>query len=741
VKTISLKKVSAVAVASLGFGLLSVVPAQATTTAVTTVLGTVTPADGSAVVGSTVSIPLKLTTAVVDTITSFTATATFVQRPVNTALTTSSLVASTVGNDAEFGSATAATNVIGSVATANAIAYTSTNSAAANTAKIAGTYTFTPDVPGIYQVTIAIPAGTNTGTITATATAAITIIVGGAQLTQATSGLGTATGTATTGGSAVVMYTMPGATAAAARYNVTSSGVGSVTNPQDCADDDATMVASASVVRCSAGGSTTEGFINTINNSDGIQFTNTTLSAGNVLTGASAQTVVTFDAASAVAGVQTITITKITLATGAPSTAATITITWGASPTTSTALSTSFICAGSVTSCSADATILAAKAAKTASADAIASIQVTVRDTAGTSKASSQTITATVTGPGTIGIGTNAVANSAGRALTGTAGQNLITVFGDGTEGKATITISQGTTVIATETVSFYGAVASVTVTQNLSNPLANGYLLGSANATSGTTNTAAASWANASGNLPAVQLTLKDASGNLVPAQAANISATSSDATVMSATITAVEDTTATYGAGIYNVSVSSAAGSAAGKSATLTFRVLLTGTTYVSAPATTFTIGSNKISKVAITVDKTAYTAGDPAVMTVTATDAAGLAVADGLYASSTKTAPLFSKSVVAISTLPTTSTLTTVGGKKTYKFYAPSVPGSFTVTGEYYDNDAAVVSTTATSSVTDANAASNAGLLTQIDALNAKIVALNALIAKIMKKLGVK
>ena len=41
------------------------------------------------------------------------------------------------------------------------------------------------------------------------------------------------------------------------------------------------------------------------------------------------------------------------------------------------------------------------------------------------------------------------------------------------------------------------------------------------------------------------------------------------------------------------------------------------------------------------------------------------------------------------------------------------------------------------TAASSVVDGNAA----LLTQIDALNAKIVALNALIAKIMKKLGVK
>jgi hypothetical protein len=41
------------------------------------------------------------------------------------------------------------------------------------------------------------------------------------------------------------------------------------------------------------------------------------------------------------------------------------------------------------------------------------------------------------------------------------------------------------------------------------------------------------------------------------------------------------------------------------------------------------------------------------------------------------------------------------------------------------------------TAAASVTDGNAA----LLTQIDALNAKIVALNALIAKIMKRLGVR
>jgi hypothetical protein len=75
--------------------------------------------------------------------------------------------------------------------------------------------------------------------------------------------------------------------------------------------------------------------------------------------------------------------------------------------------------------------------------------------------------------------------------------------------------------------------------------------------------------------------------------------------------------------------------------------------------------------------------------------------------------------------------------IGGKKDYKFYAPAVSGSFTSTATYYDYLGATAATTATASVVDGNA----GLLTQIDALNAKIVALNALIAKIMKKLGVK
>jgi hypothetical protein len=64
-----------------------------------------------------------------------------------------------------------------------------------------------------------------------------------------------------------------------------------------------------------------------------------------------------------------------------------------------------------------------------------------------------------------------------------------------------------------------------------------------------------------------------------------------------------------------------------------------------------------------------------------------------------------------------------------------FAPSVSGSFDAYMTSGNTAGDRVSATAT--VSDANA----GLLTQIDALNAKIVALNALIAKIMKKLGVK
>jgi len=117
----------------------------------------------------------------------------------------------------------------------------------------------------------------------------------------------------------------------------------------------------------------------------------------------------------------------------------------------------------------------------------------------------------------------------------------------------------------------------------------------------------------------------------------------------------------------------------------------------------------------------------------ITRTAKDSSGNPVADG----SAAPAVTFSKSVGG--TTPAASFY--VGGTKSsttagvQSVFAPAIAGAFTAIATSGNTAGSALSSAA--SVTDANA----GLMTQIDALNAKIVALNALIAKIMKKLGVK
>ena len=190
-----------------------------------------------------------------------------------------------------------------------------------------------------------------------------------------------------------------------------------------------------------------------------------------------------------------------------------------------------------------------------------------------------------------------------------------------------------------------------------------------------------------------------------------------------------------------VTNLSVSGATAALSGQSATITFQVLngTTGLYDIVATALTFTIGGS-IAKVVVTTDKTSYDSGAAVNLTATATDSSGNKAADGgtpyLSISSNKT----------LITLPATTkyivngkTSTTSSSTGVASLFAPATPGSFTISGLSAATDAAPAGTAyaVTASVTDGNAA----LMTQIDALNAKIVALNALIAKIMKKLGVK
>ena len=698
-KTISLKKVSAVAVASLGFGLMSVIPAQATMASMTTTLAvTTTPNAASATptaVGNAVTADLSITpNAITAAATTFEITFTLLN-PNGTDVTSS----------ASFSNSGKAAGITTSTFTGATSAVTIALGVTASS-KI-GTITFTPAMAGVYKVRYATTdqsAGDNLTAAQAIADIDNTplIHVAGSGAVVAASGVGTTTIGAVTGGIATVRFGTD-AHDASTVYNLISSGVGTIQTVGTGALDVNTRVGIAAAADFTQGAKITTDGDTTFND-------------------------VIATVASTVAGTQTLTWTRINSTTGIPTVVATQAITWGAAPVLSAALSTAFMVAGDAGTATADVAggVQSINTAQTATANAAATIEVITRNSAGTSLLATQTITATVSGPGTLSISTTNNQASQGRALTGTAGMDLIQVFGDGTSGTSTITITQGTTVIATKTVTFFGAVATLTVKQNHKIASSAGGTLG--------VGTAAPTSADIA-NTPAVVITAKDALGNAVPGL--TITALSSDATVMSSAIT-VAGVTATPGN--YNAAVTSLANTS-GKTATLTFRVM-SGTTVVAASApVTYTLGGS-VATVALSLDKTTYSAGAPAIVTITLKDSSGNAAFDADHTTILSGALATTLSVVkALQFNATTNTtVSSLGGVSTVAFNAPGtasaawVISGTTGAGPSVDSAKAL---SVTASVTDATAA----LVTMIDALNAKIVALNALIAKIMKKLGVK
>jgi hypothetical protein len=680
--------------------------------------------------------PILLATAAVNTVASVdTWTASFFQKPINTS---STLAAGVVNRNAAMfnGTAGAATTQV----TASGAVLTATSGADAvqvTPATLAGEFTFTPDTPGLYIVSVA--GATVSGSVAhvVTAVTKITIIVGGAALTQAAAGKRTASGSAVSGGSAVFVYHVPGATAAGTVYNVTSSGVGAVSNAKTCVTVDATLEGTDTEVRCAAGASMTTATINGTNYADGAKFTNATATVGNVLEAAAdVSASFSIDAGSSVVGTQTITVSAVNQSTGVPTTVATVSISWTSSAAgASTGYSTVFIGAGN-TCATVDASP-AITAASTAVGVNSANICITLKDTAGIAIVG-QPITATIEGPGLM-FGAAATATDtagAARAVSLTAAAMVanstakINIAADGTSGTTSVKVYQGTTLLATKTMYFYGTVATLTATQNLK--VARASATGAALGTSDGTGLASA--AITAALTPAVVIVAKDAAGVVVPGL--TITGLSSDTTVISSsTVAQTVGTTSTTGAagpGTYLASVTSAVNGTSGKSATVTFRTLKSDGTYISAAALTFTLGGS-VSTETISTDKAAYAPGEAMTVTVTAKDSTGNAVYDGV-------------------TSPTLTASKSVGGSLTSGFYtsgtvkntastlfAPALGGSFSINATSSNTAASAI--TAVASVTDGNTALNTALVAQIDALNAKIVALNALIAKIMKKLGVK
>jgi hypothetical protein len=474
-------------------------------------------------------------------------------------------------------------------------------------------------------------------------------------------------------------------------YTITSTGVGKVNYPS---------VASTGTSTLSVSGNS-EVWSN---------------SAGAIGTGANfaGTESLAVSAYSAVAGSQIVTVK------GNVSAAITLTITWGAAPAFSAAFSTAIN--NNVVHAATNAATVddALTAPRTAIAGDIA---VVVKDGSGTAF-NGATVTASVTGAGLVAIGTSTSGATTGTARVATSGVlagNLAFVYvsGDGTPGVGTITISvydpttSTTTTLATKSVTFTGAVATLTAVRNLSILKAGGVTYAGLNSSLDATTVA---------TIPALTVFATDSTGNKSNA-AASVKIISSDPTIISAgACTAATSSSAVVGE--YNCVVNGTVTAASGKSATITAEASTDGgaTFTILASPVTYTIGG-AISVVTIATDAPTYLAGSALSIIATAKDASGFLAYDqdtALFSATTLTA----STVLGGGVLPSNAVVELINGVHKFSgFYAPVVSGtgSLTITGKDSTTSANVV--TATASITDAAGSSSTALLTGVtEATNA-------------------
>jgi len=715
VKTISLKKVAVVAVASLGFGLLSVVPANAAVTTARTIFvddsGGTTYNDASQIVygaiGVAVTVDIGITTVTAaDAAETISVTPSVVSKPAASSLTvgqagTAKVGMITTGFDNTAAMATTAADSKWTLATSagvNTLAFNATTGPALS-AKRLGDLSLTADVAGTYVIDVTPSSTTGSGTNTK---ATVTFYIADLYATTA-DGLSsgkqdklTANGVAGPYNTVTLTFTP---TASASRL-LSVSGAG----------------ATITSVAAPTGGSATV--------------------ATDKLTAVVADDGTVNEVAVVIA---TPTAGTVTVNAFAPSQGGiysttpygTVTITVGAAAlngTLSVANSTSILDASSPASWStitADETALASANATTVTnnnSEEVAMIKVVLKDTLTNLMPDGTVVSATISGPGNLNIGTSEPTAALGRAVsvatTGSAGAAFIGVYRDGTAGKATVTITVGTTTIATETVTFYGAAASYTAT------VAKKHIASSGSSTAGV-----------------ITVAVKDKDGNAVPSSVVY-------ASVGTSTIASIDSSATSDSTGVATFAATGLVGKFG--SVPVTFSNATTAAT-VSTSAT-FGVSSIVAASVVAAADKTTYAAGAPITWTLTFKDSNGLGLPDGTYTAGDLLASSAANPVAsaALASTPFVGNvnLALVAGVATATGYAPLTGGpvSYTWTLRGTAGDAASTNlaaalqgtkVSASATVTDATF----GLITQIDALNAKIVALNALIAKIMKKLGVK
>jgi hypothetical protein len=462
--------------------------------------------------------------------------------------------------------------------------------------------------------------------------------------------------------------------------------------------------------------------------------------------------------------------TKITVSSAGTIAEATVldfTLTVSASATLAPSASTSFMTAAGIDAAAATAGTGAAASSTTNAIPrtavktlgrSIAQIKVSLFKDDGTADATAHTVNCIISGVGFCSISPatpDAYVAATARSATDTSANAVRYVFvgTDGTAGTGTVTVSvthaatDVETTLGTHSYTTYGDVSALAVSTT------NG-TIGKANTTTGgTTSTLLGTRVaaeltlgllGASTTMPAFIVKATDSAGRAANAAAAPTITSSNGLAVVSG-ICALDGgydaTTAnnaykssTNGVGFYNCSFTSAATAASGSKSTLTISIPDPADATKTISTTLAVTVGGSVSTEVLSLDKLAYAPGEAMVVTRTAKDSSGNPVPDGTAS------PVVSFSKAAGGTAPVagfykggvSASSTTVA---TATVFAPTTPGAFSAIATSSATGTPTI--TSAASVTDANA----GLLTQIDALNAKIVALNALIAKIMKKLGVK
>jgi len=377
------------------------------------------------------------------------------------------------------------------------------------------------------------------------------------------------------------------------------------------------------------------------------------------------------------------------------------------------------------TAATSDSTVVGSRALGTAPR---ATIWTTQTNAAGTAE---ESLTAVISGPGyitTSAAGSEGSVNpGSGFAVTVKAG-NPIYVWANGTAGEATITVKTVSGVtLGTESVKFYGSVTTLAVTSIAGTEK----LIGLAGVSSTVSNTQTSAFA----------VTATDALGTGVPLT--SLDCTSSNGSVVASCSAAISVPGQHRGA--FLISYTTATTSTSGQAATLTISTPDPLSTTTPAATLSVTKGVTTGGTIATEVislhatdltPKSTFSPGEAMVIAVTAKDASGNPVVDGLSVPTLTANKQLGGAALSFGTylggIATTRTLSSGVVLRADNVYAPSASGEFTITGLSGNATASRISVTGTvgddAATTAASAAADAAA-EATDAANAATDAANA------------